>query len=68
MANVDIENPMVVDAYWPDEEREEYADCEYCRNTIFYGDYFYHMDGAFICEDCIERHMRKHYMIVAEHD
>nr|DAN93235.1 MAG TPA: zinc finger protein [Caudoviricetes sp.] len=53
-----IENRMVIDAEFPNKERE-YVSCSRCGSQIYrdddmnYGDDCYEIDGEYYCDDCI---------------
>lgn len=57
---------MIPDSYdlWEAKDREETQwlerrpKCDYCREPI-QEEYMYHINGEFICENCLERFFRK---------
>lgn len=42
------------DEYYGEGEREEYVHCDVCGETIYYGDEFYEVGNAKVCQDCID--------------
>ena len=52
----DVENPMVMDCYWPP-ERIPFLFCNHCKGEIYEGEEFYTTNGLIkrydtLCEEC----------------
>lgn len=55
-----VENRMVVDS----EHRSAYkvvSQCNECEGDIYAGEYFYHIKGDAICENCIDNYVKEHF-------
>jgi formylmethanofuran dehydrogenase subunit E len=48
--------------YFPEPEpRKVFEVCDICGNEIFEGDYYYHINGDDVCEDCFPQLSKELY-------
>ena len=56
---MELENKMVVDAYW--EEEKPKMHCDDCGADLYEGDTYYDFDGFYICPGCLESYLKTHF-------